>query len=216
MLGLATSAAGRTLARPLAAAVASRALVVPQIAAPSRPSSSPSPPPPSLLPTRRTFANLEDSKSAVDAYSKSCYFEMDFTISDGASVYEAIQKFAAFNIGALVTTDADGNVSGVISERDYINKIALLGRKSKDTLVKEISTRSADLVTATPHDPVEVCMDKMLKSGVRHLPLLDDDGKVIGMLSIKDIVKVIMEEKNDMIKTLSNFALGKGGHFIED
>lgn len=59
-------------------------------------------------------------------------------------------------------------------------------------------------------------MDKMLTRDIRHLPLIDDSGKVIGMLSIKDIVKVMVEEREKTIQTLSNFALGKGGHFIED
>jgi CBS domain-containing protein len=77
-----------------------------------------------------------------------------------------------------------GNISGVISERDYINKIALLGKVSKETLVKEISTKSSNLMTASPHDSVDECMEKMLVKDIRHLPLLDDDGKVIGMLSV--------------------------------
>lgn len=77
-----------------------------------------------------------------------------------------------------------GKISGVISERDYISKIALLGRISKDTLVKEISTKSANLLTASPQDSVDQCMEKMLSKGIRHLPLLDDSGNVIGMLSV--------------------------------
>lgn len=71
-----------------------------------------------------------------------------------------------------------GKISGVISERDYISKMALLGRKSKETLVKEISTKSSNLLTATPHDSVDDCMEKMLSKDIRHLPLLDDDGHV--------------------------------------
>merc|ERR1712127_827168 len=103
--------------------------------------------------------------------------------------------------------------SGVISERDYISKIALLGRKSKETTVKEISTKSSNLLTASPHDSVDECMEKMLSKDIRHLPLLDDDGKVIGMLSVKDLVKTMVQEKDETIKVLSDFALGKGGHF---
>lgn len=72
----------------------------------------------------------------------------------------------------------------MISERDYISKIALLGRKSKDTLVKEISTKSSNLMTASPADSVDECMNKMLSKDIRHLPLLDEHGKVIGMLSV--------------------------------
>jgi CBS domain-containing protein len=84
-----------------------------------------------------------------------------------------------------------GKISGVISERDYISKIALLGRVSKDTLVKEISTKSANLLTASPQDSVDQCMEKMLSKGIRHLPLLADDGNVIGMLSVSGLVWTI-------------------------
>eukprot|EP00566_Odontella_aurita_P022992 CAMPEP_0113538284 /NCGR_PEP_ID=MMETSP0015_2-20120614/7281_1 /TAXON_ID=2838 /ORGANISM="Odontella" /LENGTH=133 /DNA_ID=CAMNT_0000437843 /DNA_START=329 /DNA_END=730 /DNA_ORIENTATION=- /assembly_acc=CAM_ASM_000160 len=129
------------------------------------------------------------------------------------TVYDCVQRFSAFDIGCLVTIDEKGEISGVISERDYVNKIALLGRDSKGTLIKEISTKSANLVTATPKDSVDVCMSKMLTKDIRHLPLLDDDGKVVGMLSIKDLVKSAMAEREKTIKTLSDFALGKGGHF---
>eukprot|EP00558_Chaetoceros_sp_UNC1202_P004458 CAMPEP_0197232578 /NCGR_PEP_ID=MMETSP1429-20130617/839_1 /TAXON_ID=49237 /ORGANISM="Chaetoceros sp., Strain UNC1202" /LENGTH=162 /DNA_ID=CAMNT_0042690649 /DNA_START=114 /DNA_END=602 /DNA_ORIENTATION=+ len=159
------------------------------------------------------MAALEESASAKSAWEKSCYFEMDFTISEDAPVYEVVQKFAAYDVGCLVTTCANGEISGVISERDYISKIALLGRKSKETAVKEISTKSSNLLTASPHDSVDECMEKMLSKDIRHLPLLDDDGKVIGMLSVKDLVKTMVKEKDETIKVLSDFALGKGGHF---
>lgn len=158
-------------------------------------------------------STLEDQLQASDAFAKSCYMEIDFTISDDATVYEAVQKFAAFNIGAVVTTDTEGNMSGVLSERDYISKVALLGRTSKDTLVKEISTKSANLVVAQRKDTVDECMQKMLSKGIRHLPLVDDNNKVIGMISIKDLVKLMVDEKEKTIKVLSDFALGKGGHF---
>jgi CBS domain-containing protein len=106
-----------------------------------------------------------------------------------------------------------GNLSGVISERDYITKIALLGRTSKDTTVKQIATQSSKLVTAKPDDSVEACMEKMLASDIRHLPLVNDAGELKGMISIKDLVKTTIKEKEQTIKVLSDFALGKGGHF---
>lgn len=166
-----------------------------------------------LSATRRSIGTLEEIPSAKTAWEKSCYFEMDFTIPEEASVFEAVQKFAAYDIGCLVTTSESGAISGVISERDYISKIALLGRKSKDTLIKEISTKSANLLTATPHDSVDDCVEKMLSKDIRHLPLVDDDGHVIGMLSVKDLVKTMVQEKDQTIKVLSDFALGKGGHY---
>lgn len=104
-------------------------------------------------------------------------------------------------------------MTGVVSERDYVSKIALLGRTSKDTKVKEISTKSANLVTAKLSDSVEDCMTKMLTKDVRHLPLVADDGSIVGMISIKDLVKTLVQEKEKTIKVLSDFALGKGGVF---
>jgi CBS domain-containing protein len=106
-----------------------------------------------------------------------------------------------------------GNLTGVVSERDYITKIALLGRTSKDTKVKQIATQSSKLVTAKPEDSVEQCMEKMLQSDIRHLPIVDSAGELKGMISIKDLVKTVVKEKEQTIKVLSDFALGKGGHF---
>ena len=106
----------------------------------------------------------------------------------------------------------EGELTGIISERDYISKIALLGRTSKETKIKEIATQSSKLVTVRSDASVESCMEKMLTSDIRHLPLVDD-GKLMGMLSIKDLVKTIIAEKEEAIKILSDFALGKGGHF---
>ena len=100
-----------------------------------------------------------------------------------------------------------------MSERDYVNKVGLLGRQSKDTLIKEISTKTSRLMTANPSDSVDECLNKMLSKDIRHLPLIGDDGSVMGMLSVKDLVKSLVEEKERHVKTLTDFALGKGGHF---
>jgi CBS domain-containing protein len=101
-------------------------------------------------------------------------------------------------------------MNGIISERDYITKIALLGRTSK---VKEIATRGANIITAKADESVESCMEKMMSKGIRHLPIVDDNDKVTGVISIKDLVKTVVTEKEKTIKVLSDFALGKGGHF---
>lgn len=106
-----------------------------------------------------------------------------------------------------------GNISGVVSERDYVCKVALLGKTSKEMKVKEISTKSANLITASPDESVSSCMSKMLMKDIRHLPLLEKDGSVIGIVSIKDLVKAELKEKEEAIRVLSDFALGKGGHF---
>jgi CBS domain-containing protein len=104
-------------------------------------------------------------------------------------------------------------MTGVVSERDYVCKVALLGRTSATTTVKEISTRGANIITATADESVELCMEKMMNHGVRHLPIVDKtkNNAVIGMVSIKDLVKTVLKEKEKTIKVLSDFALGKGG-----
>eukprot|EP00529_Nitzschia_sp_RCC80_P033946 CAMPEP_0113485818 /NCGR_PEP_ID=MMETSP0014_2-20120614/24679_1 /TAXON_ID=2857 /ORGANISM="Nitzschia sp." /LENGTH=204 /DNA_ID=CAMNT_0000379475 /DNA_START=310 /DNA_END=924 /DNA_ORIENTATION=+ /assembly_acc=CAM_ASM_000159 len=154
--------------------------------------------------------------TAGEAAALSGYAQIDFSINEDAMVIDAVQKFAAFNIGCLVTTNAAGELTGVISERDYITKIALLGRTSKETKVKEISTSSSKLITVTPDEPVQDCMQKMLASDIRHLPLVKEDGTLMGMISIKDLVKATLQESEETIKILSDFALGKGGHFGSD
>lgn len=129
-------------------------------------------------------------------------------------MFEAVEKFAAYNVGCLVTKDADGKLSGVISERDYVTKIALLGKTGKTTKVKQISTKAANLVTASPNDTVDACMEKMLSRDIRHLPLVDEDGKVVGIISIKDLIKSCLEGKDHTIHSLASFAVGEGGHFV--
>jgi len=101
-----------------------------------------------------------------------------------------------------------GELSGLISERDYVKKIALLGKTSKETKIKDVYTTKANLITATVDDSVDACMAMMMTKGVRHLPLLDDN-KVVGIVSIKDLVRTVFQDKEDTIKALSDFALGK-------
>ena len=111
----------------------------------------------------------------------------------------------------LLSIEVIGNMTGIVSERDYIGKIALLGRTSKETAVKEIATRGSNIVTAMADESVELCMQKMMSKGIRHLPIVDGEKTVIGMISIKDLVATVVKEKEDKIKVLSDFALGKGG-----
>lgn len=90
----------------------------------------------------------------------------------------------------------------------------MLGKKSKDTTVKQISTKVANLVLARPTDTVDACMDKMLSRDIRHLPLIDDSGEVVGIISIKDLIKECLDEKELTLNQLASFASGEGGHFV--
>lgn len=118
----------------------------------------------------------------------------------------ATKKYSCILI-AILSLQHVGNMTGVVSERDYVCKIALLGRTSKDTPVKEISTRGANIITAKANESVDLCMEKMMSKGIRHLPIVDASEKVIGMVSIKDLVKTVITEKEETIKVLSDFAL---------
>ncbi len=95
-----------------------------------------------------------------------------------------------------------------------MTKVALLGKRSKDLKVKQISTKAANLVMARPTDTVDACMDKMLSRDIRHLPLIDDMGQVVGIISIKDLIKECLDEKEHTLNQLASFAVGEGGHFV--
>ena len=106
----------------------------------------------------------------------------------------------------------------MISERDYISKVDLLDRNPNETQIKEIATPLAQLITAKPTESVEVCMAKMLEHEIRHLPLMSScssDGssaELLGMVSIKDLVRTTVQEKEATIKVLTNFSLGKDSY----
>lgn len=114
--------------------IAIRAAARPIVAAPSSRSSAV----PSAL--CRSMATVKEGLTATDAWSKSCYSGIDYTINEDLPVYDAVTKFAAYNVGCLVTVDGAGAISGVVSERDYVCKIALLGKTSKETKVKGASS----------------------------------------------------------------------------
>lgn len=124
-----------------------------------------------------------------------------YTISPDATVLEALQKLAEHNIGALPVTEA-GRLAGIFSERDYARKVILRGRASRDTPVRESMT--ADVVTVTPTDDMAHCMQLMTDKRIRHLPVLED-GKLIGLISVGDVVKAVMAEQKFMIEQLESY-----------
>jgi CBS domain-containing protein len=128
-----------------------------------------------------------------------------YSISPDANVYEALQMMAEKNVGALMVMEGD-TVAGLISERDYARKIVLKGRFSKDVPVREIMT--ADVIRITPDVDVEECMELMTDKRVRHLPVFKND-RLIGIISIGDIVKAIIEHKEEIIEQLEAYIKGK-------
>ena len=118
------------------------------------------------------------------------------------TVYEALQLLAEYEVGALMVMD-QGKLVGVLSERDYTRKIALQGRSSKDTRVKDIMTR--DVLYVTPHSSTHQCMALMSEKKIRHLPVIDEDGTVLGMISIRDIMDDIIADHEETIAQLENY-----------
>ncbi|MGA7146213.1 MAG: CBS domain-containing protein [Desulfobacterales bacterium] len=128
-----------------------------------------------------------------------------YDVSPDATVYEALQIMADKNVGALMVIEGD-TVAGLISERDYARKIILKGKFSKDVPVREIMT--VDIIRIGPDNDVEYCMELMTDKRVRHLPVFEND-RLIGIISIGDIVKAIIEHKEEIIEQLENYIKGK-------
>jgi len=152
--------------------------------------------------------------SALAVFNNSCYHKIDFKISENDVAANAIQRFAAFNIGCLAVTGANSKVVGVLSERDYINKVAALGKNSGAVKIKEICTYGPNIIIAKKTDTLDQCMNKMMFKDIRHLLIIDDaNEEFVGMISIKDLIKEIMRDRDNMITHLSDFNIGKGGFF---
>ena len=127
-----------------------------------------------------------------------------WSVSAEATVYDALKVMSEKNVGALVVLDG-GRLEGVISERDYARKVILKGKFSKEMPVREIM--STDVVTVLPNQSIEECMALMTDKHFRHLPVMDGD-KVVGVISIGDLVKATIDEKDFMIKQLENYITG--------
>jgi len=127
-----------------------------------------------------------------------------YTVPAGATVFEAIQMMAEKNVGALLVLE-NGRLLGVVSERDYTRKVALRGRSSKETKVREIT--STPPITATPASSVEECMRLMTTHRVRHLPILVHD-ELAGIVSIGDLVNWIISAQSAAINQLEGYISG--------
>ncbi|MPZ75867.1 MAG: CBS domain-containing protein [Deltaproteobacteria bacterium] len=128
-----------------------------------------------------------------------------WTVSPDATVYNALKEMADKNAGALMVVDGD-NLVGVFSERDYARKIILHGKASKDTLVKEIM--SSEVFWVGPNQTIRVCMELMTDKRIRHLPVLEA-GRLVGVISIGDVVKAIISEQEFAIQQLEQYIIGQ-------
>jgi CBS domain-containing protein len=127
-----------------------------------------------------------------------------WTVDAEEPVLEAIQLMADRHVGALPVTRG-GELVGVISERDYARKVILLGRSSAETPVWQIM--SSPVVTVTPDQDVRECMQLMTQQRIRHLPVMQD-GRMVGVISIGDLVRTVIEEQDHTIEQLERFIAG--------
>ena len=121
-----------------------------------------------------------------------------------ATVFEALKIMGEKEIGSLMVMDEANNVQGIVSERDYARKVILQGKTSRETRVEEIMTPVEKMHTVNSNTTVEDCMVLITGKRVRHLPVFDDD-KFVGLISIGDVVKAMLLERDTVIEQLSNY-----------
>lgn len=126
------------------------------------------------------------------------------SVSPDSTVFEALELMVEKNIGALLVMDQEEFV-GIFTERDYARKVILKGKASKETPIREIMTE--DPVTVTMDNTIEDCMHLMTNKFIRHLPVIEN-GKLIGIISIGDLVKYIIEEQRFIIENLEHYITG--------
>lgn len=127
-----------------------------------------------------------------------------YSVTSDVTVFDAIKSMSELNIGALLVID-DGNLSGIISERDYRDKVILKGKQSKSTPVHEIMT--SKIFKVEIHDDLHTCMRIMTNQKIRHLPVMEGD-KVVGVISIGDVVKSVIDEQKFEIDSLKDYIAG--------
>ena len=125
-----------------------------------------------------------------------------WTISKDQNVKQALILMSEKNIGAIIVVDNNGFPIGIFSERDYARKIILKGKSSKDTLLDEVMTK--ELITVTKDYKIDQCMEIMIEKKIRHLPVLEDK-KIIGIISIGDLLKIMIKEQKELIDHLQKF-----------
>lgn len=127
------------------------------------------------------------------------------TISPDATVFDAIGTMVEHNVGSLIVAEGPENVAGIVTERDYLRRVALQGRSSRSTRVAEIMT--AELVVVGRDTDLEQCMAIMTERRIRHLPVIDGT-RLVGVISVGDVVKHLSAEREAEIRLLTDYIAG--------
>ena len=127
-----------------------------------------------------------------------------FSISPDTIVYHALEIMVEKNVSALLVTENE-KLTGIFSEKDYARKVILKGKSSKETRIGEIMT--SNLITVSPDNSIEDCMQLMTDHFIRHLPVMDNDN-LVGIISIGDVVKHIIEEQKFIIRNMEHYITG--------
>ena len=120
------------------------------------------------------------------------------------TVYRALQLMAENNVGAVMIVEDDGFL-GIFTERDYCRKIILMGRSSVNTPIRDIMTKK--MITVSPEQTLEECMELMTKYHIRHLPVQDNE-RLVGLVSMRNVMELIISYKQDRINQLESYILG--------
>jgi CBS domain-containing protein len=140
-------------------------------------------------------------RQLLEAKPSQHHSDSTHSIHPDAPVLDALRVMAEHGIGAVLVMDG-ARLVGILSERDYARKVVLHGRSSADTPVRDIM--STDVVTATPHDTSDHCMQLMTDRRIRHLPVLEN-GSVVGVVSIGDLVKAVIEDQREELDQLQRY-----------
>ena len=127
-----------------------------------------------------------------------------FTITPEATVFEALNVMAKHNIGALLVM-TEGEIRGIVSERDCIRKVEVMGRNVRDTQISQIMT--SDVITVEADQPLEDCMEVMIDKNIRHLPVCEGK-KLLGVVSVRDVLREMIEVQQMMLSQLERYITG--------